>query len=108
MRVTEFGVAHYCHQDLLLRVSQMNGHEVLLCDINDTFVLSLAQSFCAYGLDQMRGTHTLSTNTTKTVPRSVKVPRRVSLAFPMKLHRWFSSTRDIGFKRCMLLRRQEI
>lgn len=46
---TKLDVAHYSHEYVLLTFHQINNPEIALCDINDSHVLSLVQSFLAYG-----------------------------------------------------------
>lgn len=56
VRVTKFDVDHYRHQGMLLWVNKIKDLEVLLCDIDNAHVLSLAQSFRAVGFENTRAT----------------------------------------------------
>lgn len=52
--LTKLGVAHYRYEKLLLRVNQICVLETFLNHVRDAYVISLAQSFRAYGSDHAR------------------------------------------------------
>lgn len=66
VRVNKFVVARYRHENLLVRVNQINNPEIPLCDINDGRVLSLVQSIHAYLFHLARGTLSVMTTITAT------------------------------------------
>lgn len=66
MRMTQFDVAYYHHESLLLRANQINDSETPLHTISDGHVISLAQSSCLYGFDHAKGTLTVTTTATET------------------------------------------
>lgn len=65
--MTEFDVTHYCHEDKLIRVNQINDPEILFHDTSDVRDLSLLKSFQIYSCDHARGI--LSVTTTAAASR---------------------------------------
>lgn len=67
VQVTKVDVTHYRHEDLLLKVHQINDSEIQLGDVSDSYVLFVVQSFCVYGFGQARGTIPVTTTTMATL-----------------------------------------
>lgn len=51
VRATNFNVAHYCHEDQLLRANSINDSEILLREISNGHVLSLVLAIGVYGFN---------------------------------------------------------
>lgn len=64
VRVTNFDVTYSRHEDLRLRVNQIDDPEIPLRNICNNHVLFLIQSFCAYAFGHARRT-LLVTNTAR-------------------------------------------